>query len=397
MRFKVFSKVCAALLAALLLCSSPCLQPLASAESSANGALVYNPYLISPAIQKAFAPNELLYRRAFDALNAGQTQVDVSDLSPTQLDIDAISAALFDRFEFVMLRALKFDTATGILHFDLKEQGEKAQAQMQAFRDKVNHLLTDVLRGTQTDTERAMALFQYFASTTQYTAEAEDVGPYGVMVNFQGICTGYAYAMAYMLDQIGIENHITCTDDGVHVFNTVLLEGNYYHIDATYESSGSGGNGFYYFGMTDQQAKGTYGSYTSGNPNYGSYPTPECSDNRFSYLRDFSVAQLLPAKRALYYSDTLRNNYLYQMDLRTNTSSLVLEEPIMNLLAIDDSWFFLKMEEPMVLYQMDLDGQNQRKVDTGLSVTRIRRTGDGQLMLYDDINDQEKLYNSSKD
>ncbi|MEG0145469.1 MAG: hypothetical protein RR739_05335, partial [Clostridia bacterium] len=77
----------------------------------------------------------------------------------------------------------------------------------------------------QSQTEQALLLHQYFASTTEYDAEAPDVGPWGVMVDSRGICTGYAYAMAYVLDQLGIENHLTHTDDGVHIFNTARLDG----------------------------------------------------------------------------------------------------------------------------------------------------------------------------
>ncbi|MEG1775768.1 MAG: DUF5050 domain-containing protein [Clostridia bacterium] len=375
----------------LALCVSSYLPRMAFAQATPPAPLSYNKYLISPAIQRIFSPDEKLYRRVFDALDQQQQDVDLSDFSPTQEQVDAVITALFDRFEFVMLRGADYDPQTSKLHLDTKTSGEEARAQVQAFRDKVTYLLENVLAPEQTEVERVMALHQYFASTTQYSADAEDVGPYGVMVKEQGLCTGYAYAMAYMLDQLGIENHLTNTDDGVHIFNTVLLDGKYYHMDATYESCSSDGAAFFYFGMTDEQARGNYGAYTSGNPNYGAYPTPECSDNRFSYLRSFPTAQLYTPEHALYYTDMEQDNKLFRMDLRTNARTVVLDEPVMSLRLFQNQLFYQTMAQATELYRMDLNGQNAQKLNTGISVTRMRFIN-GELWLYDDIHSQQKAY-----
>ena len=57
---------------------------------------------------------------------------------------------------------------------------------------------------------------------------------YGALVNHKAVCTGYAQAMQYLLNKIGIE----CTqvvEVGSHRWNLINLESDYYYIDATWD------------------------------------------------------------------------------------------------------------------------------------------------------------------
>lgn len=356
----------------------------------------YDKYLISPVIQARYAPDPALYRRLFDALDAMEQRADVSDLRPSAAQVADVTAALFDRFEFSMLRAISYDADNFSVALDIKSGGDAGKRQVQAFRDRVQALMQRVACA-QSQTEQALLLHQYFASTTEYDAEAPDVGPWGVMVDSRGICTGYAYAMAYVLDQLGIENHLTHTDDGVHIFNTARLDGQYYHLDATYESTADAGGALAYFGLTDSQAHAQYGSYTSGNPNSGAYATPACTSARFAWLEGAAAAQFCPENGLLYYSDTTRENKLYARNLRTSEDVQILAQEVIGLRTFDGALYLQFAQSPTEIFQMTPGDDAIQKLNSDLAaITRMRTTRDG-LILYDDIaNRQTTIKPSSR-
>ena len=55
---------------------------------------------------------------------------------------------------------------------------------------------------------------------------------YGVLVNKKAVCAGYAKAMQYLLNMCGIECTYVTSD--THAWNLIKLEGEYYHLDATW-------------------------------------------------------------------------------------------------------------------------------------------------------------------
>ncbi|MBE6688493.1 MAG: hypothetical protein E7588_04330 [Ruminococcaceae bacterium] len=61
---------------------------------------------------------------------------------------------------------------------------------------------------------------------------------YGVFVEGEAVCAGYAKAFQYLLNRLGIECAYvigTCNEGGGHAWNLVKLEGEYYYIDVTFD------------------------------------------------------------------------------------------------------------------------------------------------------------------
>ncbi|MEG2701152.1 MAG: hypothetical protein RSA65_00955, partial [Clostridia bacterium] len=67
------------------------------------------------------------------------------------------------------------------------------------------------------------------------------------------------------------------------------------------------------------------------------------------------------------------------------------DEPVMSLRLFQNQLFYQTMAQATELYRMDLNGQNAQKLNTGISVTRMRFIN-GELWLYDDIHSQQKAY-----
>ncbi len=88
---------------------------------------------------------------------------------------------------------------------------------------------------------------------------------YGAIVRHKAVCAGYAKAFQYLLQMFGIETLYVCGDcfiGGLHAWNIVKLEGEYYHVDVTWgdysntdPARSSKGMSYAYFAITDEQIK----------------------------------------------------------------------------------------------------------------------------------------------
>ena len=55
----------------------------------------------------------------------------------------------------------------------------------------------------------------------------------GALFEGKAICSGYSDAMSLFLDKLGLENVRIATEE--HVWNVVLIDGTWYHIDLTWD------------------------------------------------------------------------------------------------------------------------------------------------------------------
>ncbi len=82
-----------------------------------------------------------------------------------------------------------------------------------------------------------------YAQISDYI-DPESFGMYGTLVLGTSVCEGYARTYQYMLNELGIENYLCSSVDLCHVWNIVKLNGEYYHVDITFDdppcSSGNG-------------------------------------------------------------------------------------------------------------------------------------------------------------
>jgi len=66
-----------------------------------------------------------------------------------------------------------------------------------------------------------------------YTVETDPWSAYGALVAKSCVCQGYALAFSAILNAIGIESNYAHTDN--HVWNRVLVDGSWYHVDVTWD------------------------------------------------------------------------------------------------------------------------------------------------------------------
>lgn len=113
------------------------------------------------------------------------------------------------------------------------------------FRDRLSSLFYQ-LDDDMTDLEKILAVHEWIVRETEYdygnyltgTIPDESYSYDGLFMNSLYVCSGYAAIMELLLSAMGIEITTVASDSMDHAWNVVNIDGNYYHIDATWNDLG---------------------------------------------------------------------------------------------------------------------------------------------------------------
>lgn len=87
------------------------------------------------------------------------------------------------------------------------------------------------------DYEKVQTVYTYIIDHTEYVSSEDDQSIAGVFWKKGAVCAGYAGAVQYLLERLGVpciyvEGSSSESEEG-HAWNLVLLDGEYYYVDAT--------------------------------------------------------------------------------------------------------------------------------------------------------------------
>lgn len=104
-------------------------------------------------------------------------------------------------------------------------------------------LVYGIMQTYKTDFERERALYEAICLTCRYDYDSLETGltsagqtPYGVLIERKAVCGGYACTFHLGLTMMGIENRLITgsTTEGLHAWNQVCLDGEWYQVDVTW-------------------------------------------------------------------------------------------------------------------------------------------------------------------
>lgn len=115
---------------------------------------------------------------------------------------------------------------------------------------------------SMSDYEKEKAIYDWQVKyvgydSTEQSALPENIDdynytPYGVLKYGQAICVGNATTFKLFMDLLDIDCKIIhSTTQGEHAWNLVKLDGEWYHVDVTFDYSTSGEPAYTYFNVTD--------------------------------------------------------------------------------------------------------------------------------------------------
>ncbi len=137
-----------------------------------------------------------------------------------------------------------------------------AEYDEEAYHQEINYALSKVFSPDMSDTDKLLSIHNYLCEKITYSTykyEQVDVygntvidfdpsvyTSYGALVNDDCVCQGYALAFKLLCNYVGIDCGYAVADEYMnengktvagHIWNVVACNGNYYHIDATWDDS----------------------------------------------------------------------------------------------------------------------------------------------------------------
>ena len=151
---------------------------------------------------------------------------------------------------------------------------------------KIEEIISS-MAGDISELNREIYLFEQLAKDCFYddaAAQNTDIWQsytsYGALVNGRAVCEGYSRAMQLLLSYAGIHSRIVYgeADGGLHMWNLVRIDGEWYHLDAAWNDSNTLVS-YRYFNVTDQVIQKDH--TISGNLS----ALPECTSEAAGYYQ----------------------------------------------------------------------------------------------------------------
>ncbi len=210
-----------------------------------------------------------------------QASTDLSTIWPlVQMDfpelfwVDTVLARTITQGEAVQVFFVPTYTLTAV-----------QRAAQEASVQQVAALYLQSLPADATDYQKAKAAYEFVVGQVTYLETENDQTLYGALGQGQAVCAGYARAVQYLLNQAGVVcgyvsgQAIAEYGTVTHAWNFVLIEGEYYYLDATWgESSFDDGVDYAYLCVNAADLATTHFANDT-------YPLPTVNGTAYNYYR----------------------------------------------------------------------------------------------------------------
>ncbi len=307
-------------------------------------------------------------------LNEYKTFVDKIEIPPLSDDelTHVYTAVLYDNpLAFCMDNSCKIVTSGNIQYFapDYTMSKDEYEKRLKEITNLTPDLLSSLPAG---DYDVELYLHDYIIDRCSYTEKdnGDERSVYGALIKGVASCEGYSYAMKYLCDLFELDCYVIfgkaeneLGDKGNHMWNIINIEGENYHLDATWNDTvakddPSGDFRYMYFNVTDEEISQTHydfkkddtctsdkaNYYIKNNLNFTQFGEPEkqqlakllasaADEGRSS----FSVRFDNPALYAVAEKDLIKKQQIYP--ILANASKLTkrnLNTKIVHYRSVDD-------------------------------------------------------------
>lgn len=161
-----------------------------------------------------------------------------------------------------------------------------------------------------TDVQKAVAIHDYIAVNCLYDSSVTRFSAYDCLVGKTAVCQGYALAYSYIMNMLGIECTVIKSAEMNHAWNYIKIDGEYYHVDITFDDPTYKYNGKTYdtlgkvthdnFMLSDSAVKKTSRPHTGWALYSGLKKATDTTYDNF-FWRDVQT-QIFPLGSYLYYA-----------------------------------------------------------------------------------------------
>lgn len=186
------------------------------------------------------------------ALRNGETNIDISNYKIQSNHISDIVSDIVINDPLILYYngfSYSYNTDTNLItefRPKYKIDSDLIKDKLEAVETEGNRIFNEVLNlNNKTDYEKILEIHDYLAQNIVYDIEgfnSENIDPdqhsmYGALVENLAVCEGYSESLLYFLNKLNIESKQIVGDanGGPHSWNLVKLDGNWYHIDVTFD------------------------------------------------------------------------------------------------------------------------------------------------------------------
>ncbi len=120
------------------------------------------------------------------------------------------------------------------IQFDYNCTQEEYTQKMDEIDSKFDEILS-VITDDMSDQEKALLVHDYLCNNFKYDLDYQYHDMYNFVHTGKGVCQSYTLSYSYLMSKLGIENYMVMNNDIQHIWNMLKIDGNYYHVDVTWD------------------------------------------------------------------------------------------------------------------------------------------------------------------
>lgn len=129
------------------------------------------------------------------------------------------------------------------------------------------------------DYDKALYVYDSIAALCSYSADDElSDTAYGALIEGKALCQGYSKAFQLAMHSLGMRCLFVSSEEMMHGWNIIELDGKFYQLDLTWDDSGDVGT-YAYFNMSDELARKLGHVYDRSE----AWDYPDCSSMEHNY------------------------------------------------------------------------------------------------------------------
>ena len=91
----------------------------------------------------------------------------------------------------------------------------------------------------ESESERALFLHDFICENFEYDHALQNDDIYDFLLTGGGTCEAYMLLYSALMRECGMESHFAASDSLIHIWNVVRIDGEWYHVDVTWDDSAS--------------------------------------------------------------------------------------------------------------------------------------------------------------
>lgn len=361
-----------------------------------EGEFRINTYAASPLM------NPTVYNLIYNALrNFSINQVNLSryNILPNQL-YQYFCSVLNDHPELFYVNTTVSYGSNGtyvvFAQFTYVYTTQQAQQMLTTYENKINNILSTAISPEMTTVEKILAIHDYIELNSEYdyanyladTLPNEAGTAYGIIVQQKGVCQSYTLAVSDLLNHLGITSISIGSPSMNHVWNLINLDGNWYHLDATWDDPVFSGNpnrydwrgyaGHNFFLINDA----TISDSTHKHSGWDKTLFPASTDVTYLNYWAKNVRSGVFWKNGKFYYDI--GGYVYEYNSQTNISQTFYNTGnySTNYLAMSGDWLYYTNDRSNTVSRLHMITKQAETIDTLAGINDIY-IKDGNLIYSD--------------